>query len=260
MKKWIWYTVNIIFIMGIILFAYGFGQAMSIGIEVNKAPEIVLTETEVTVEAQMVDAVLALGDSLARGTGDETGEGFVGHVIKGIETAQGEPVPSYNIAVEGLKVKALLSQIKDPKTLEGIRNSSLILISIGGNDLRAIVREVSEQKSQNFKETLESYISQLEEILSIIRIENSEVPIVFIGLYNLDYSLSNLEDSGYLIEWNQTTQKLIESFEGTLFTPTYDLFKLNLDAYISADGLHPNSEGYAAIGDRILKNMGIGSR
>lgn len=258
MKKWIWYTVSTIFILGISIFAYGFGQAISIGIEVNQAPGIVQPAPEMTVEPQMVDGVLAMGDSLARGTGDETGEGFVGYVVRGLESSNGEPLPLYNIAVEGLGTQALLSQINDPQTREGIRSSSLILISIGGNDLRAIERVESTQRSQYFKDALDIYIGQLGEIIGIIRAENKGAPIVFIGLYNLDYSPSNQERSEYLIEWNQSTQKVLESFEGTLFTPTYDLFKLNLEDYISADGLHPNSKGYAAIGDRILRNLGIG--
>ncbi len=256
MKKWIWYTVSTVFILGIILFAYGFGQAVSIGIEINQAPETNQTIIETPVEPEVVDAVLVMGDSLARGTGDPTGEGFAGHVIKGLEAVAEEPVTLYNIAVEGLRTQALLSQVTDPQTLEGIRGSNLIMISIGGNDIRAIERIESDQKSQYFRDALDKYLVQLGEILSTIRAENASAQLVFIGLYNLDYSPSNREQSGYLIEWNQATQKLLESFEGTLFTPTYDLFKLNLESYISADGLHPNSEGYAAIGDRILKNLG----
>jgi len=256
MKKWIWYITSIIFILGISLFAYGFSQAIAIGIEVNRAPETAQPAQENSVKPQEVDAALVMGDSLARGTGDETGEGFAGYVIKGLEASRGESLPLYNIAVEGLRTDALLSQVNDPQTREGIRSSSLIMISIGGNDLRAIERLESNQESQYFKESLDSYLVKLDEILRIIRTENEDAPIVFIGLYNLDYSPSNQERSQYLIDWNQSTQRILESFEETLFTPTYDLFKLNLEEYISADGLHPNSKGYAAIGDRILKNLG----
>lgn len=39
------------------------------------------------------------------------------------------------------------------------------------------------------------------------------------------------------------------------FIPTYDLFKYNLQDYLSADNFHPNSTGYQAISNRIIESL-----
>ncbi|WP_422486139.1 GDSL-type esterase/lipase family protein [Gudongella sp. DL1XJH-153] len=259
MKKMIWLTISIISILGLVIFAYGFGQSIKIGIEVNQAPEEPQLVMENSPEPLDVKSILAMGDSLARGTGDINGQGFVGLIAAAISDARGEPVPLFNISMEGLRTSMLLSQINEPNTIDGIRSANLILISIGGNDIRSIEEVDSAQKSQYYQETLETYTSQLKEVLTKIRAENKDAFIVFLGLYNLNYNDSNAENSSWLIEWNHSTQKLVESFENTIFTPTYDLFKLNSELFISADGLHPNSEGHKAIADRILKNINYGT-
>jgi len=254
-KKIIWYTVGIIFVLGLSFFAYGFKNAISIGNAINKEPNNIATTEEEKIDAFEADSVLVIGDSLARGTGDLTGKGFAGYVVEGLEKEKGADIPYYNIAIEGLKTQMLLSQVKEPKMAEGIRHAGIILISIGGNDLRAMAKTQSEERLSSFNESMRIFLDQLDQILRVIRLENEKAMIVFLGLYNLDYSATNAINSEYLLEWNHATQKLIESYEFTVFTPTYDLFKLNLEDYISPDGLHPNTKGHAAIGERILINL-----
>ncbi len=254
MKKLIWFTVAAIFIVGLSFSIYGFAKALTIGIAVNQTPTVMQEITEASSEPATIETVLAMGDSLARGTGDLTGMGFAGHVVAGLNGEGGAAI-LFNIAEEGLRTSMLLSQVKEPETAEGIRRADLILISIGGNDIRPIEDVESGLKPRYFDDALNAFTDQLDETLHIIREENGDAFIVFIGLYNLDYSASNAENTGYLLEWNCAVQRLVASFEKSLFIPTYDLFQLNASAYLSADGLHPNAEGHAAIGDRILKNI-----
>ena len=97
--------------------------------------------------------------------------------------------------------------------------------------------------------------SFLEGCLKTIRKSNSSCIIAFVGLYNPFGKDITPDKIDFLNSWNYNTEQLITTDENTLFIPTYDLFKYNLDKYLTIDKFHPNSTGYKAISKRLLEAL-----
>lgn len=79
--------------------------------------------------------------------------------------------------------------------------------------------------------------------------------VVFIGLYNPFGKDLTSDKVSILNEWNYQSQQLLSLDSNAIFIPTYDLFKYNLQDYLSADNFHPNSTGYQAISNRIIESL-----
>ena len=263
-RKIVWISIRFLFFIGLAGFVMGFYNALSIGIAATQpsAPEnamIIEEPSEIPSEAEIPVSegiqIVVLGDSLARGTGDPSGEGFAERVAQGLEARMNASVDLFNFAVEGMRSDALVSQLADELTLQGIANARIVMVSIGGNDLRAVARMPLVQQEQAFEEHLRGYLANLNQILQQLRSANEEALILFIGLYHLDYSNPNDRESAYLLEWNIETQRVMDSDINAQLVPTYDLFQFKLEQYLSPDGLHPSAPGYEAIAERILGNL-----
>ena len=80
--------------------------------------------------------VLALGDSLTRGTGDETGQGYVGIVTEQLkEELVPRGVTVYNLGINGQDSSQLLQQLGQKNIIRQVKEADIILMTIGGNDL-----------------------------------------------------------------------------------------------------------------------------
>jgi len=80
--------------------------------------------------------IVALGDSDATGTGDPTGQGWVGRYAALVRKATGSPVHVTNLAVDGKTSDVLLTEIRsDPATRQALRGAQVVLLGIGGADL-----------------------------------------------------------------------------------------------------------------------------
>lgn len=187
---------------------------------------------------------LVLGDSLARGTGSTDGLSIVERALK----ADGRV---YNLSTEGLRMEGLLPFLNSDQVLMAIKEADDIFISIGGNDLRQVARGDFANRDQHFETALKQYLSQLDALVEQILSNNDKAKITFLGLYPLT---STLEDNQYLVKWNNETQLFLVRDDRLHFLPTYDLFQNQWEAFLSADGLHPNQMGYEAISNRWAEN------
>ena len=103
-----------------------FGKAEEI--KENTAPAEMKQTTDIT--------VLALGDSLTRGTGDETGQGYVGIVTEQLkEELDPREVTVYNLGINGQDSSQLLQQLGQKNIIRQVKEADVILMTIGGNDL-----------------------------------------------------------------------------------------------------------------------------
>lgn len=199
--------------------------------------------------------ILVLGDSLAKGTGDEKGKGFAGYFADSWKNKIGEDVKVKNLGVNGDVSSGLLNIVKNSETQNYIKNSKVILISIGANEITKFIDTNIILEPSAVKNVQENYITHLKEIFQVIRQENNSSLVVFIGLYNPFGDNITLDKIDFLSSWNYYTEEFIESNANSIFIPTYDLFKYNLDSYLTVDKFHPNSSGYTAIGNRIMETI-----
>lgn len=196
--------------------------------------------------------VSVIGDSLAKGTGDENGDGISTYLSDYFNSKATKKTSIYNAGVDGLKSAELVEELKDKKISSQIADSDLIIISIGGNDILSLEYVQDTGRYQAFIQTLDKYQDNLREALRIIRNDNPDTYILLIGLYNpRDDGFSSL-NSLILNTWNSSIQKLTKEDSRAIFVPTNDIFKSNLKSYISSDSLHPNSSGYKSITEKIV--------
>ena len=79
--------------------------------------------------------VVALGDSDATGSGDPTGQGWVGRYAALVQ-ATGLQTHVANLASDGKTSDVLLTEVRsDPVTRQALRSAQVVLLGIGGADL-----------------------------------------------------------------------------------------------------------------------------
>ncbi len=253
-KKILWYSIATISVVGIIIFTVGFFKAVSLttGTQ-NEIGQSTESLNEDTVQEQKNTLKLTiLGDSVAKGTGDETGRGFAGNLEDALNSITSKEITVENLGIDGLRSAALLESFQNKSLTTLLEVSDFILISIGGNDLRTLQNQDDTTKEQGIDALQNQYISDLKEIIQSIRESNKDATIVFVGLYNPYITTGSFVDGSLVRSWNYNTQQLIEADDFAVFVSTYDLIKFNAKKYISVDGLHPNAVGYQEITNRIV--------
>jgi lysophospholipase L1-like esterase len=262
LKKIIWFSILLLSLIGIITLSAGFYQALTVTGQPSRirGVPIVRNDTGENLSVSLPKksnsvSLLIIGDSIASGTGDETGKGFSFYLRDYLKNQTPKEVVANTIGIDGLQTKGLLEVVNGEKLKPALAAADLLLISIGGNDLRQIRRLEDMAKADGFQKTFDSYVTGLMSILKTIRRTNGDALIIFIGLYYPSVQDISPDDISFLLAWNEGTQRIIEQEGRAIFIPTYDLFKLNVSKYVALDALHPNAAGYRAIAGRIGMNI-----
>ena len=220
-----------------------FGKAEEI--KENTAPAEMKQTTDIT--------VLALGDSLTRGTGDETGQGYVGIVTEQLkEELDPREVTVYNLGINGQDSSQLLQQLGQKNIIRQVKEADVILMTIGGNDLFQGGDVLLNFNLEKIIKTQKQYVTNLEQIFTTLREQNTEATIFILGLYNPFIDLEHNDVTNNIVrEWNYSTQNVAGKFEKVVFVPTFDLFQLSVNDYLYSDHFHPNQAGYGLISNRL---------
>lgn len=210
------------------------------------------SEEQVPENAKAIN-IVAIGDSLTRGTGDIEGKGYVGYVTDQLKQKQiGQEVTLINLAIKGLTAPELAEQLKQKEVLRQIGQADLVMMTIGGNDLFHGGQSLSDLSEANILRLQQSYLKHLKSILTNIRAVNKEATIYLVGLYNPFSAFENGElMSSVVRDWNYNTTETAAQFAKTVFVPTYDLFQLQAADFLFTDQFHPNEIGYQLIADRV---------
>ena len=193
-------------------------------------------------------ASVILGDSLARGTGDETGLGIGGRFVDDLRQRHIKTNNIVNLAINGARTGDLLQQLQSHNVRVLLGQSNVIIVSIGGNDLwgdnwrNAAPREP--------EAIMDNVLTLIGRAIASIREANPKARIFVIGLYNpfVTAPMGTMQ-TPFINEWNA---KLIERFSrdpNLVVVQTADLFQWR--DRLSMDRFHPGDEGYALIARRI---------
>lgn len=249
------YSVNIVIFLAslsLLIFLFGFGWTIQSHFFSDKETNIVHTETVQEESDNSNMTIVALGDSLTRGTGDVGGKGYIGYLVDELEEKTKEKIILQNFGVKGFRSRQLLNQVSQVAIQRQIQQADIMIITIGGNDLFQSGQTMVDLNQLNVENLKKRYLVNLEKIISEIRSANEEVTIYFVGLYNPFIDLNQAEVTTKAVrQWNFETSELLDKYPQTVFVPTFDLFQLKVNDYLYSDKFHPNTEGYKLIAERV---------
>ncbi|MCC3373304.1 GDSL-type esterase/lipase family protein [Cohnella sp. REN36] len=268
-KSWLWPSLGFVSLGCTLLLLFGFGWALkdawapSAGIALpGGTPQPVATGGAWEDKHELL--VTAIGDSLTRGTGDASGQGYVRGTVDRLQKALGKPVKLVNnLGINGLEASNLTIRLDDEGFKGAIAQADLLLVTIGGNDLFHVAQnggslaEGGDIDVQLLQTRLIGLKPRLETVFRKLRALNPNGRIVYVGLYNPFYDVPALRESvGAVIdEWNGYARRLAETDGNAAVVPTYDLFETDVTRYLSSDHFHPNADGYARIAERVAQTL-----
>jgi lysophospholipase L1-like esterase len=197
--------------------------------------------------------LLVLGDSLARGTGDESGRGFAGDLHDFLR--RGGPTDLVNLGVNGAESDDVRQLAESSNVRALAASADWILLSLGGNDLSHAVPRASGSATRAIEEVGQArgrFLSNLRTVLSTLREANPNAGICVIGLYDPfgEQGAAARAGASVILSWNAAAQETALSFPRVFVVPTFDLF-YGRPERLAADRFHPNRSGYAAIAQRL---------
>ena len=264
----IWPIVSIISLITSVLLFCGFVYAIrdienpssAFGISISPGPAS--QEPAPTLPGQLNVAVI--GDSLAKGTGDDGGKGFAERATDLLQEQNKKSKVQLlgNLGINGLTTSQLQAELREVGVQYTLKQANVILLSIGGNDLFQGAEEMSNggdlPSSAQLNQAITSASDRFKICVQQIKAINPNATLVYIGLYNPFYDLPEMRLSGTtsVERWNSMALNTLVQVGKAVMIPTYDLFEINIVKYISSDHFHPNEEGYEQIAQRIVQSLG----
>ncbi|HEU4522029.1 MAG TPA: GDSL-type esterase/lipase family protein [Thermoanaerobaculia bacterium] len=188
---------------------------------------------------------LILGDSLARGAGDQSGLGIGGRLDEELRRRKVEAEETVNIAVNGARTADLLRQLESANVRRLISEANTIIISIGGNDLWGGT-DWQSAPPQDPAAVMDEVLGRVARAIEIVRQANPTARIFLIGLYN-PFRLPQL--TPLVSQWNARVIERFSQDPNVTVVQTADLFS-HRDR-LALDRFHPGGEGYELIARRI---------
>jgi lysophospholipase L1-like esterase len=278
-SKMLWRVVGSIALISTLLFIFGFIYAANDVInpkpsDLSEQP--IPTKTEIFPKGEI--SIVALGDSLTKGTGDLSGDGgYVGKSEKKLEALWKKPVHVFNQAINGWRADSLLNSLDERNIQNLLLQADIIMLTIGGNDLNQAANNPinlsdtnvqatpTESKAPDttpdlnyteIKKNLPAVEEKLTKILTKLAELNPKAKIVYVGLYNPYYAQDiTKEGTAILQDWNLKASQVANSYNNMVVVPTFDLFQFDIKKYLYLDEFHPNELGYERIADRVVQAL-----
>ncbi|HKD19626.1 MAG TPA: GDSL-type esterase/lipase family protein [Thermoanaerobaculia bacterium] len=255
-RLWLWIAPLVVGVAAALVFGTGFVLALRGGVGQPLGPPVT-PETPIARAAPRdgVFRILVVGDSLAKGTGDETGKGFAVDVLEAFRKKGKAEIT--NLAVNGMESPEIREVVESPNVKSLAAQADLILVSAGGNDLSHGATGGGSSPTQLAEAVVasrERYAKNLRAILETLREANPKARIVVLGLYDPfgDDRTGGHLGASVVLEWNTLTQEIALGVPNVAVIPTFDLFAGRPDR-LSADHYHPNAAAYEEIAKRILQ-------
>ncbi|SFE57648.1 SGNH/GDSL hydrolase family protein [Alteribacillus iranensis] len=200
--------------------------------------------------------MVAIGDSLTQGVGDNTDNGgYVGILEEMIESNSAiGSLEIKNHGKRGNRTDQLLQRLEDPDIVRDIENTDLILVTIGANDIMKVAKaNFTDLTYDKFQGETDHYQKRLDLVFERLRELNEDAPIYLIGVFNpFNTYFSEIPELDQIVQdWNTIGRDTIESEDNAYFIPIQDLFVGADETYFAEDNFHPNQRGYALIADRV---------
>jgi lysophospholipase L1-like esterase len=193
--------------------------------------------------------VVAIGDSLAYGAGDERGGGIARRLEEELEARGVRDVETVNLGVNGAQTDDLLARLRTKRTRDAIVAADAVVLSIGANDLFRSSHSRQEILRAPF-EAAERILGRIETIVAQIHEINPRARVLLLGGYNPvpTHEWASLIDQ-YLVMWDDALAARFEEDRRVEIVAMRDIVTAQrLSRY---DNFHPGAAAYDEAAKRI---------
>jgi lysophospholipase L1-like esterase len=229
--------------------AVALAAATMAGCTAEEAPGVTVVQAEVKRKAPLRQVVL-LGDSLAYGTGDESGQGVGGWLDDELARRGVASRPSVNLGVNGATTEDVATRLGEETVRTAIARADVVILSVGANDLVRFPGAREEALREPFtaaRRTLDRVALVVAAILEI----NPHARVLVLGGYNPfpQHPYAPLV-ARYLAVWDEA---LVEEFESEPRVAVVKMFDIvrGPGRLSSVDHFHPGQAAYRDAARRI---------
>lgn len=193
--------------------------------------------------------VVALGDSLAYGAGDESGEGIAGRLDDELRARGVRTVDTVNLGVNGAQTADVLARLRTKRVREAIAQADAVVLSAGANDLFRTPHSREEILRAPLA-AAERILTRIETIVAEIHAINPRARVLLLGGYNPvpRHEWATLIDQ-YLGMWDATLTARFEQDQRVAVVKMADIVTpQRLSRY---DSFHPGAQAYKEAAKRI---------
>ncbi|MDU6525025.1 MAG: SGNH/GDSL hydrolase family protein [Enterococcus sp.] len=226
--------------------------------------------------------LVAVGDSLTEGVGDETKRGgYVPLVADSLQqNYELSSVEKDNYGVSGERSDQILKRVKKDSDLRNsLASADLITMTVGGNDLfQAFQKNLTAKNAKQFDRPIKKYGEYVEDILTEMRELNPKAPIYVVGIYNPYYlNFPDIKAMQTVVDnWNKETESITKKNSNSFFVPVNDLLykgiatekssettettdssssEVKNNVLYDEDNFHPNNLGYQLMATAIREKI-----
>lgn len=209
---------------------------------------------------------LAIGDDLAKGHTpfDTYGESYTDYVYNYLKEQNNEVKLNKEFIEEDLRIKDLLTKIKNAETAGGktftqaIKEAEIITISIGSEELFSKLRsnyELYKINSKKLFEFIDEMTSDINELIKEMK-KIKKTEIYLIGYYNPIIDTSDSESKlDSIFNYLDIKLKEIENKQKIHYISIHEEFKKHSNFLPNPSHAFPSPEGYNYIADEIIKEL-----
>ena len=193
--------------------------------------------------------IIALGDSLAYGAGDESGEGIAGRLEHELRAHGVSVVETVNLGVNGAQTNDVLARLRVKRVRDLIATSDAIVLSVGANDLFRTPHSREELLRAPFA-VAERILGRIENIVAEIHEINPRTRVMLLGGYNpvpRHEWASTINQ--YLVLWDETLAARFEDDPRVAVVKMSDI--VTAQRLSRHDDFHPGAQAYEEAAKRI---------
>ncbi|KGM45109.1 hypothetical protein NP83_07780 [Neobacillus niacini] len=199
--------------------------------------------------------IVAIGDSLTEGIGDETENGGYVGILNNTFEDNKLNITVQNFGKKGNRTDQLLKRLENEDIASAIKEADMVLITIGANDIMSVFKSnFMNVTMEPFQAERVKYMERLKAIFNKINELNPDTQIYLIGFYNpFERHFGEIKELGMIVEnWNEAGKSVSEEYKNVRFIPTIDLFSNSTIDLLAEDEFHPNTSGYKLMAQRVL--------
>lgn len=205
---------------------------------------------------------VALGDSLAAGQTpyQQIDQGYTDLVAAELARSGNLSMFSKNLAFPGFTTKQVLESIQTDEAKELLKQSTLITISAGANDLLRVVSSDPERGTLSYQQkTADLALNQarisLEQLLEELQTLAPNAKVYVVGYYFAYPRAAEFQKQGTAKELERLNQvlKVTADQYGAVYVSVKERLNTNLTGFIpNPADVHPTQEGYRQMANSVL--------